>query len=91
MDGHPINPRGLRSNPVGTFVVGLVTGIMLASAGAAVSQEDDVARGFATSVLYAIAQLSVDTERNAVRISELADRVDDLEEAMRKNAMTARK
>jgi hypothetical protein len=73
----------------GTFVLGLVTGAIFAVAGTAVSQEDDAARGFATRVLYAIAQLAADTERNAARISALADRVDDLEEMLKKEAKTA--
>jgi len=81
--------RSPRLNRAGAFFLGLVTGALIAVAGTAASQEDETGRNFATRVFYAIAQLAADTERNAARISALADRVDDIEEMLKKDAKTA--
>jgi len=41
---------------------------------------------FAQSVMYAVADLAVDTERNAAKIVALEERLDELEGQLRANA-----
>ena len=48
----------------------------------AMTDEDAPRQAVITSILYAIAQLAVDTESNASRIVALEERLDDLEEAL---------
>jgi len=59
--------------------LGLVLGVLAATAGSALAEGDAVGRGFVTSVLYTLGELAIDTELNATRIAELGDRIDDLE------------
>lgn len=50
----------------------------------------DAREDFAQSVLYAITELAVDTEKNAARIEELGDRLSDLEEKLKQGAAAAK-
>lgn len=64
------------------FVLGALCGAVLASfvLRSEAAQEDR--QGRSQSVLYAIAGLAVDTEKNAARIEQLQERVADLEHAL---------
>ena len=56
---------------------GVLAGLAVgASTGAESADDDD---GLAKSILYALSELAVDTEMNAVRIEALSARIDDLE------------
>ncbi len=61
------------------LVSGMILGAVVALSSPGFSaDEDDVRRSFA-SMLYALAELAVDTETNAGRIVELRERVEHLE------------
>ncbi|MDJ0610960.1 MAG: hypothetical protein QNJ67_18445 [Kiloniellales bacterium] len=62
-----------------TFVFGVVFGLVLASAASAPWAEDGIGAAFKKEVLYALAQLAIDTEMVAASVVELQQRVDDLE------------
>lgn len=62
-----------------TFTAGLVVGVIITVAGSAVSQTEGRGAQIASSLLYAIATLSVDTEQNANKLEILERRIDDLE------------
>lgn len=61
------------------FLFGLIFGVFLTSAGSTLWADEVTERTFRKSVLYAVAQLAVDSEKNASYIVELRRRVDDLE------------
>ena len=61
------------------FLFGLIFGVFLTSAGSTLWADEDAGRTFKKSVLYALAQLAVDTEKNGSYIVELRQRVNDLE------------
>ena len=69
-------------NRIRGFLFGLFFGVVLSTAGTALSADDAGDRGFAKSILYAIAMLAIDTEKNAAYILELRQRMDDLEELL---------
>ena len=61
------------------FVVGLLAGVLLAVGTVALAEEEEPVSGLEQSVLYAIAALAQDTERNATSIVVLRQRIEDLE------------
>ena len=61
------------------FIAGAFFGGALALAGTAMAVTKEERRQFAASLIYAVAELAVDTEKNAKRIVELRERIDDLE------------
>lgn len=61
------------------FITGAAIGLMAGLAVAAGAESTDEGDGFLKSILYALGELAVDTEMNAVRIEALSARVDELE------------
>ena len=61
------------------FVSGTIVGAVVALSSPGFSASEDVVRRSYASILYALAELAVDTETNASRIVALGERVDDLE------------
>ena len=61
------------------FVSGMIVGAVVALSSPGFSASEDVVRRSYASILYALAELAVDTETNASRIVALGERVDDLE------------
>ena len=61
------------------FLLGLAVGAMLTATGSALSQDEEKARGLVKGLLYAVAELSINTETNATKIAALRDRLDALE------------
>lgn len=66
--------RGIRC-----FIAGVFFGGALVLAGTAMAVTKEERRQFAASLIYAVAELAVDTEKNAKRIVDLRERIDDLE------------
>jgi hypothetical protein len=64
------------------FVSGMIVGAVVALSSPGFSASEDVVRRSYASILYALAELAVDTETNASRIVALGERVDDLEEML---------
>jgi len=71
------SPFGWSKFPV--LVSGMILGAVVALSSPGFSADEDVARRSFAGVLYAIAELAVDTETNASRIVELKEQVEDLE------------
>ncbi len=71
------SPFGWSKLPV--FVSGMILGAVVALSSPGFSADEDVVRKTFTSILYALAELAVDTETNASRIVELGERVEHLE------------
>jgi len=69
------------------FLFGLFFGFVLSAAGTALSANEEGTETFTESVLYSIALLAIDTEKNAANIVELENRLDELEEALEKQAV----
>jgi hypothetical protein len=67
--------RAMAKGLITGAAIGLLAGIAVA-AGAESADGDD---GLVQSILYALGELAVDTEMNAVRIEALSARVDELE------------
>lgn len=63
----------------GGFLIGCVFGGLLTMAGTALALTEAERSEFAQSLLYAIAELAIDSEKNAINIVALRERVDDLE------------
>ena len=61
------------------FLFGSLFGMVVALAGSAVAQLQEKDTEFVQAVLYAIGELAVDSERNAISIVELRERLNDLE------------
>jgi hypothetical protein len=66
-----VQAKGLITGAAFGLLAGLAVG-----AGAESADEDD---GLVKSILYALSELAVDTEMNAVRIEALSARIDELE------------
>ena len=64
------------------FLSGMVLGAVVALATPVFSASKDFARNALTGVLYAIAELAVDTETNAGKIVALTQRVGELEDLL---------
>jgi hypothetical protein len=64
------------------FVSGMIVGAVVALSSPGFSASEDVVRRSYASILYALAELAVDTETNAGRIVELGERVEHLEEML---------
>lgn len=62
-----------------SFTIGMLFGAVLAVAGSALAEDSDRKVQFVQAVLRAVAELAIDTERNAISIAELRQRIDDLE------------
>ena len=69
----------------GIFLAGLAAGAALVMAGQTAAENEN-GGGLAGSVLYAISELSVETEVNAGKIEELDERVANLEAEVRRLA-----
>ncbi len=67
--------RAMAKSLITGAALGLLAGLAM-GAGAESADEDG---GFLKSILYALGELAVDTEMNAVRIEALSARVDELE------------
>ncbi len=61
------------------FLFGSLFGMVLALAGSAFAQLEDKDMELAQAVLYAIGELAIDSEKNAISIVELRERLNDLE------------
>ena len=61
------------------FLLGLLAGAMLASAGTTIAEDHDRQDSFRVGVYYAVTELAVDTEMNATNIAALRVRLSDLE------------
>ena len=72
------------------FICGLGLGAALAMAFPALTEESETRETAITSLLYAIAQLAIDTEANASRIVAIEERVDNLEEALQEFSASGR-
>ncbi len=64
------------------FVSGMILGAVVALSSPGFSAGEDSERNPVASILYALAELAVDTETNASRIVELGERVEHLEEML---------
>ena len=64
----------------GKLVTAAFFGFLLGVALTVSAQTEKSQERLVTSVLYAIGQLAVDTEKNAAKIVQLTERLDDLEE-----------
>jgi hypothetical protein len=73
--GHERMTRAMAMGLISGAAIGLLAGLAV---GAGAESADEVA-GFMKSILYALGELAVDTEMNAVRIEALSARVDELE------------
>ncbi len=70
----------MNKSKIPTFIAGALTGAIFAISVGATAQPLKGDDGFLTTILYAISQLAVDTEKNAAKIVSLSERLDDLEE-----------
>jgi hypothetical protein len=61
------------------FLLGLLTGAMLAVTGTAFSESKEAKQSPSLSVIYTLSELAINTETNAASIAALRARVDDLE------------
>ncbi len=66
------------------FVSGMIVGAVVALSSPGFSASEDVVRRSYAGILYALAELAIDTETNASRIVELGERVEQLEEMLEK-------
>ena len=64
------------------FVSGMIVGAVVTFSSPGFSASEDVVRRSYASILYALAELAVDTETNASRIVALGERVEHLEEML---------
>ena len=72
----------LPHNRAAAFFLGAVLGGCLVMPSASVYAESDDSENSLTSILYALAELAVDSETNAEKIVALEDRVNDLEQSL---------
>ena len=72
---------GMRSLSIGGggFLLGCLVGAALTLAGTALAQIEESDPEFVQALLYAIGELAIDSEKNAISIVALRERLDDLE------------
>ena len=86
---HQISKRGIGPLRIGgSFLLGCIVGGFLAVTGTALAVGEDDQNELTQSLLYAIAELAVDSELNAVNIVALRERVDGLEHRLQQLAPT---